>query len=550
MAGRHRWLGNLYRGALAACAILLAAIPHALAKPDARVALVIGNSAYRQVSQLTNPVSDANDVGDSLERLGFSVRRVTDGSYDDIRRALLDFNRVARNVEMAVIYFAGHGIEIGGENWLIPVDAELKSDTDVGHEAVGLKVLMFSVASASQLGLVILDDCRNNPFAANMMRTIRTRSISRGLAGVEPTGNVLVAFAAKEGTTAADGTGRNSPFTGSLLKHLETPGLEVNFLFRNVRDDVIRVTNHEQQPFVYGSLSRNEIFFKPAITDPDAIRRDYEFAASIGTKEAWTSFLGVHQLGLYSDFARAALAKIIVAEEAEAEAAAGQALEEAIEKEKQHWAEIGQALKAADEKAGTEAENAQTRLAALPPDPDRPEIVRSLKSELLRVGCFADTIDTDWNDASRRALAKFGAQSGETFNLDTPSRETLAAVKSRSARVCPLECGRGTRIKGDRCVAIICPRGQALSTNGACESVGRPEAPRTKEVTPPRRIIPPAKAAARQGRPTARSVTGTAASGGRAPYPHACPRGDVAKCRANCAAGWTRACRFLARQKF
>jgi uncharacterized caspase-like protein len=153
--------------------------------------------------------------------------------------------------------------EVGGENWLIPVDAELKSDIDVDHEAIGLKGVMTTVESAAKLGLVILDACRNNPFGAKMAQSVRTRSVMRGLAQVEPSGNVLVAFAAKDGTLAADGGGRNSPFTEALLKHIETPGLEINFLFRNVRDDVIRTTNRIQQPFVYGSLSKEAIYLNP-----------------------------------------------------------------------------------------------------------------------------------------------------------------------------------------------------------------------------------------------------------------------------------------------
>ena len=122
---------------------------------------------------------------------------------------------------------------------------------------------MLTVSAASRLGLVILDACRNNPFAARMQRTPRTRAVDRGFARVEPTGSVLVAYAAQDGTTAADGTGRNSPFTTALLRHIETPGLEINFLFRSVRDDVIAATQREQEPFVYGSLSREAIYLKP-----------------------------------------------------------------------------------------------------------------------------------------------------------------------------------------------------------------------------------------------------------------------------------------------
>jgi uncharacterized caspase-like protein len=153
------------------------------------------------------------------------------------------------------------------------------------------------VSAASRLGLVVLDACRNNPFAAKMQRSLRTRAVERGFTRVEPTGSVLVAFAARDGTTAGDGTGRNSPYTAALLRHLETPGLEINFLFRNVRDDVIAATRQQQEPFVYGSLSREAIYLKspaalavprPPAASPSAdaiswsLLKDTNDAAAIG----------------------------------------------------------------------------------------------------------------------------------------------------------------------------------------------------------------------------------------------------------------------------
>lgn len=244
---------------------LLAPAAHAAGE---RVALVIGNGAYRSVSALPNPTNDSGDMAESLSRLGFSVRRLDNGGFDEMRRALLEFGRSARNAEMAIIFYAGHGMEVGGENYLIPVDAELKSDADVDQEAIGLRSVMSTVDGATRLGLVILDACRNNPFAAKMQRSVRTRSVPRGFAQVEPTGNVLVAYAAKDGTTAADGSGRNSPFTTALLRNIERPGLEVNFLFRHVRDEVMTATQRVQQPFVYGSLSRDEIYLKDGAGSP------------------------------------------------------------------------------------------------------------------------------------------------------------------------------------------------------------------------------------------------------------------------------------------
>jgi hypothetical protein len=235
----------------------------ASAATQTKVALIIGNGAYKGVPELPNPTNDATAVAGAFLRLGFSVRLVTDASYDEMRRALLEFSQKARDSEMAVVFFAGHGIELGGENWLIPVDAELKTDLDTEQEAISLRSVMLMVSAASKLGVIMLDACRNNPFINKVKRSLATRAVTRGLNRVEPMNNVLVAYAARDGTTASDGGSDHSPFTTALLKHLETPGLEVTFLFRNVRDDVIAATGNEQQPFVYGSLSKEAIYFKP-----------------------------------------------------------------------------------------------------------------------------------------------------------------------------------------------------------------------------------------------------------------------------------------------
>lgn len=242
---------------------LIAAPSEGSAQP--RVALVIGNGNYQNVSALPNPINDANDISASLKRLGFDVKTLVNAKFDDMRRALIDFGRQARGAEIAIIFFAGHGMEIGGENWLIPVDAQLTTDLDVSNETIGLQSLTRAVSNTTKLGLVILDACRNNPFLPKMQRTNLTRAVDRGLARIEPNDNVLVAYSARDGTTAKDGSGRNSPFTSSLLKNIETPGLDVRFLFASVRDDVMAATKREQQPFVYGSLSKEMIYLDPPV---------------------------------------------------------------------------------------------------------------------------------------------------------------------------------------------------------------------------------------------------------------------------------------------
>ena len=226
-----------------------------------RVALVVGNSAYRNVPELPNPANDAGAVAAALNRLGFSVTLIANASFEEMRRGLIALGREAAGADMAVMYFAGHGMEMSGENWLIPIDAELKKDIDAENEAISLRSVMLQVSNTTSLGLVVLDACRNNPFAAKMHRALALRAATAGgLGRIEPVGNVLVAYAARDGTTALDGDGRNSPFTTALLHNIETPGIEVTFMFRNVRDDVMEATRNEQQPFVYGSLSRRAIY--------------------------------------------------------------------------------------------------------------------------------------------------------------------------------------------------------------------------------------------------------------------------------------------------
>lgn len=236
-------------------------VPTGAAAEGSRVALVIGNGAYRNVPALLNPPNDASDIAAALKRLGFSTSLVTNASFDEMRRGLIALGRDAAGADMAIVSFAGHGMELNGENWLIPIDAELKRDTDAANEAISLQSVMSQVSNTTSLGLVILDACRNNPFAAKMSRSLATRAApSRGLGRIEPIGNVLVAYAARDSTTALDGDARNSPFAAALLRNIEAPGVEVTFMFRNVRDDVMEATRNEQQPFVYGSLSRKAIY--------------------------------------------------------------------------------------------------------------------------------------------------------------------------------------------------------------------------------------------------------------------------------------------------
>jgi hypothetical protein len=229
---------------------------------ERRVALVIGNSAYQAVSKLPNTINDARAVADALKADGFTVvRTALDVTRAAMLAALNDFQREADNADWAVVFYAGHGLEMSGTNYLVPVDARLPDDRSVQDEALPMDRILRAVENARKLRLIILDACRDNPFLKTMHRSIATRSISRGLAAVEPEGATLIVFAAKDGETAGDGDGDHSPFTASLIRRLQQPSLEINKLFRLVTADVLKATGNQQRPFAYGSLPGEEDYY-------------------------------------------------------------------------------------------------------------------------------------------------------------------------------------------------------------------------------------------------------------------------------------------------
>ncbi|MBR0828188.1 caspase family protein [Bradyrhizobium manausense] len=340
------------------------------AMAERRVALVIGNSAYKSAPRLTNPVNDATLVGGMFKKAGFdNVDVRLDLNAADMRRSLREFAGRTRDAEIAVIYYAGHGIELDGTNYLIPTDAALETDGDVLDETVALDRALFAVEPAKQLRLVILDACRDNPFAKTMKRTVASRAIGRGLAKVEPTSpNTMIAYAAKAGSTASDGDSKNSPFAAALVERLPTPGLDLRKAFGFVRDDVLKTTGYKQEPYVYGSLGGDDVALvavKPVATGPQAnpdseIRRDYELALQLGTRDGWTAFLGQYPDGFYANLAKGQLNKI-AAEETRA-AAADKARQ--AEEEKARLASE-RAKKAEQDKAAAAAKAAEdARLAA------------------------------------------------------------------------------------------------------------------------------------------------------------------------------------------
>jgi len=537
---------------------------------DKRVALVIGMSRYQQVPRLTNPARDADAMTALFRKAGFdTVDSRRDLGISDLRRAVREFSEVSRDADIAVVYYAGHGIEVDGTNYLVPADAKLLSDFDVEDETMSLDRVLKALDSVKRLKLVILDACRDNPFARTMKRSVASRSIGRGLAQIEPAmSDTLVAYAAKAGAVASDGDGDNSPFAAALVKYITEPGLDLRLAFGRVRDEVMKSTANRQEPFVYGSLGGQTMALVPQVAkpvDPEVEARvDYELAAQIGTREAWDSFLASHGTGLYANLARAQNSKLLAAQQSRTRAddARREAEEQAAQKaaelrrqlEEQSTRQTAEAKQKLSEQAKKDLEEARRQVAeqakkeldearkqvelaqqqaeaarqqveqakrqaiadaqmqveqakraakadaekmasltpnqsipqsALPSSPakiDQADITRLLQAHLKRVGCNAGTVDGNWDDSSKKALELFNKNAQTSFDIKLASLDALDAVRGKSDRVCPLLCGKGQRVEGDRCVAISCGSGSFLNSSGSCEK--RPEpAPKPRTAT-------------------------------------------------------------------
>lgn len=351
-----------------------------------RVALAIGISKYQNVPPLANPSRDADAIVSLLKKAGFDVldsRR--DLGVSELRRAIREFSEASRNADISVIYYAGHGIEVDGMNYLVPADAKLLSDFDIEDETVSLDRVLRALDPARQLKLIILDACRDNPFVKKMKRSAASRTIGRGLAQIEPImPNTLIAFAAKAGAVATDGDAQNSPFTIALLKHIAEPGLDLRLALGRVRDDVLKSTGNRQEPFVYGSLGGETMALVPhsktsRASEADA-RIDYELAAQVGTKEAWDSFLARHPTGFHADLARGQNAKLAAAQQSRAKA--DDARREAEQHAAQKAAEFNKQQEEQSARQAAEAKQKLSDQAKRELEEARDQIVEQSKKQL------------------------------------------------------------------------------------------------------------------------------------------------------------------------
>lgn len=239
----------------------------AAAKDQRRVALVIGNSQYRSATELPNPKNDANAMGRMLTDLGFTVVTALDGAKADMEAAVREFVKALPGADVALLFYAGHGMQVAGVNYLIPVDAKLEDSTALDFETMDLNVILNFMNADNRISIALLDACRDNPLSRRFSRSlgsVRSASVGRGLAApVAAGGEMLIAFATAPGEVAQDGTGQNSPFTTALLKHMGTENLEIELMLKRVKEDVYNATAQSQEPW-HNSALRREFYLRQA----------------------------------------------------------------------------------------------------------------------------------------------------------------------------------------------------------------------------------------------------------------------------------------------
>ncbi len=502
-----------FAASLAGLAVFFAA---SAGHAEKRVALVIGNATYEHTQPLANPRNDADDLASALKRVGFDVALERDLDKRGMERAIAQFARDARDADAALFYYAGHGLQHRGLNYLMPADARLDDEFSLNFEMTRLDDVLLSLGQARGVRILVLDACRRNPLVDRLAGVATTRDFAaaRGLARLNAGQGMVVAYATQADQVAADGRGRNSPFTAALVRRIDEPGLEIGTLFRRVAADVNRATGGRQLPELSVSLL-GEFYFTRVDSDVQAwakVRGSQDPKELQRFIDQYTvSPLVVDARERLETLTRAALARIeqerIERDRMEREAAEREQLvrereerlaaqrpqlpEEPAKPEQQAdriTREQGEREAASREKEapktiappGTSAgvsDGSQVALLQQPSDQARTpspsagdRLVVELKKELKRIGCYSGAIDESWPTPDGKAsLQKFVRVARLPIPESEPTDALLEAIRSKSGRVCPSTCNARQVERDGRCIAKTCPVGFDLDNAGNCE---------------------------------------------------------------------------------
>ena len=443
---------------------------------ERRVALVIGNSAYQNAPALANPRRDAQAMAAMFQKAGFDVVSAeSDAGIVQFKRAIAQFADEASRSDIAVVYYSGYGIDVGGVNYLVPVDAKLASDRDAAVAAITLDALAKSVDKAKRLRLVIVDASRGDPFVPAMRQQAAAPHVADpGLAEPEPTPGEVIAYAAIAGTQAEDGDAEHSTYTGAVLHNLFTPGLDIRLAFGRILVDVLKKTSKRQNPLVYGSFGGGNIALVPAPRDRpsrdlEGEKTDYGVVQKIGLARAYEVFLVQHPTGFYSTFAREELR---IAEARPAKPSA----------------------KSPPVPGPIASLDGAPPVIAPPgslPEVNSPGQVSLAQQELTRLGCFSGTPDGSLDAATKAAIRLYHSARGQNPSGDAEiTDDFIAELKQRAAAVCALACPAGKIAEGKKCVDI--GKSQAVAHRKNEDDQGRPAkrsvAKQEQKSAPPPRV--------------------------------------------------------------
>lgn len=424
-----------------------------------KVALVIANSEYSNATTLANPKNDGIAISEMLENQGFDVILAQDQGRVEFLNVLRKFRTKADASEIAMVYYAGHGMEIAGRNYLVPVDARIADERDAQLEMVELADVLSQISGARRMKMVVLDACRDNPFVQRMKQENTGRNVGRGLAIVTSAeADTLIAYAAAAGAVTPDGDeGGNSPFTAAFLSAMKEPPSDVRLLLGNVRDQM-RKSVPGAAPFVYSSLGGGEYVINPnsqtpappppparaepkqepsvvASANPNNLIFDYTTAELTNTPEAWQNFLlkygDASQNPLYilafRNLTKLQQESVVLDNGAERRLASTEPAETAAEPEVKN--------------APSDQDKKPAQVIDVTPLMDRRDALREIQRELRTRNCYSGTVDGIFGPQTRRGLAQLGARAGTNLDLTSASSEaTVNAVLERLRKVSGPKC--------------------------------------------------------------------------------------------------------------
>ena len=466
---------------LAALLTLVALALPSESRAARRVALVIGNAAYQYTTPLLNPSNDATDVADALRRLGFEVVDGRDLDKRAMERLIREFSVKLSGADVALFFYAGHGLQVEGKNYLLPTDARLASEGDVDFESLPVDLVIKQMERDAKTSLVLLDACRDNPLARSLARNLGARStqVGQGLAEVKVGIGTLIGYSTQPGAFALDGVGRNSPYTAALLKHVEAPAMDVSGVLVEVRNDVLKTTGGRQVPWEHTSLTGRVYLtgqpapvstegtqlagLPPPPTPPPVVNnydKELELLFWNTVKDSKSPDVLQAYLDRYPNGSFTALARILLAN-------------------------VREPVKVATLPPAT-PDSAQ--VAALPVPDMKPRssaadpqvLARALQTELKRVGCDPGSVDGKWGGKAKEALAEFVRRTQVVLPSEEPTAVALEALAARNDRVCHVDCGKGEKQVNGKCIAEAKPAKKA-QTARTRERDDDPPARRSRE---------------------------------------------------------------------